>query len=69
MRLGFSPFSSAWKIPSLGYDRRKRQAFLTVEAKVIGGNAWWRGWVPEGISEDMFHEEVGGPWCMERDIT
>ena len=27
VRLGFSPFSSAWKIPSLGYERRKRQAF------------------------------------------
>ena len=44
--LGFSPFSAAWKIPSLGDDRRKRQAFWTVEAKVMDGNAWWRGWVP-----------------------
>ena len=42
----FFPFFSAWKIPSLGHDRRKRQAFWTVEAKVMGGNAWWRGWVP-----------------------
>ena len=33
----FSPFSTAWKIPSLGDDRRKRQAFSTVEAKVMGG--------------------------------
>ena len=41
----FSPFSTAWKIPSLGDDRRKRQAFWTVETKVMGGNAWWRGWV------------------------
>ena len=65
----FSLFSAAWKIPSLGDDRRKRQAFWTVEAKVMGGNAWWRGWVPEGIGEDMFHEAVGGPWCMEREIT
>ena len=45
-RLDFSPFSVAWKIPSLGDDRRKRQAFWMVEAKVMGGNAWWRGWVP-----------------------
>ena len=30
------PFSVAWKIPSLGDDRRKRQAFWTVEAKVMG---------------------------------
>ena len=45
-RLGFSPFSAAWKIPSFGDDRRKRQAFWTVEAKVMGGNAWWMGWVP-----------------------
>ena len=37
--LDFSPFSAAWKIPSLGDDRM-------VEAKVMGGNAWWRGWVP-----------------------
>ena len=44
--LDFSPFSATWKIPSLGDDRRKRQAFWTVEAKVMGGNAWWRGWVP-----------------------
>ena len=29
----------------------------------MGGNAWWR------IGEDMFHEAVGGPWCMERLIT
>ena len=61
----FSPFSAAWKIPSLGDDRRKRQAFLTV----MGGNAWWTGWVSSGIGEDMFHEAVGGPWCMEREIT
>ena len=42
----FSPFSATWKIPSLGDDRRKRQAFWTVKAKVMGGHAWWRGWVP-----------------------
>ena len=42
----FPPFSAAWKIPSLGDDRRKRQAFWTVDSKVMGGNAWWRGWVP-----------------------
>ena len=65
----FSPFSVALKIPSLGDDRWKRQPFWTVEAKVMGGNAWWRGWVPKGIGEDMFHEAVGGPWCMEREIT
>ena len=41
-----SPFSVAWKILSLGDDRRKRKAFWTVEAKVMGGNALWRGWVP-----------------------
>ena len=35
----------------------------------MGGNAWWRGWVPQGIGEDMFHEAVAGPWCMEREIT
>ena len=45
-RSGFSPFSAAWNIPSFRDDRRKRQAFWTVEAKVMGGNAWWRGWVP-----------------------
>ena len=65
----FSPFSAAWKIPSLGDDRRKRQAFWTVEAKVMGGNVWGRGWVPYGIVQDMFHEAVGGPWWMERVIT
>ena len=27
------------------------------------------GMGPVGISEDMFHEAVGGPWCMEREIT
>ena len=42
----FSSFSAAWKIPSLGDDRRKREGFWTVEEKVMGGNAWWRGWVP-----------------------
>ena len=42
----FSPFSAAWKIPSFRDNRRKRQAFWTVEAKVMGRNAWWRGWVP-----------------------
>ena len=65
----FSPFSAAWKIPSFGDDRRKRQAFWMVEAKVMGGNARLRGWVPLRIVEDMFNEEVGGPWCMEREIT
>ena len=44
-------------------------AFWTVEPKVMGGNAWRRGWVPKGIGEDMFHEAVGGPWCMELEIT
>ena len=67
--LEFFPFSAAWKILSLGDDLRKRQAFWTVEAKVMGGNAWWRGCVPWGIGEDMFHESIGGPWCMEREIT
>ena len=43
--LDFFPFSAAWKIPSFRDDGRKRQAFWTVEAKVMGGNAWWRGWV------------------------
>ena len=41
----FSPFSAAWKIPSFSDDRRIRQAFWTVEAKVMDGNAWWRVWV------------------------
>ena len=41
-----SRFSAAWKIPSIGDDRRKWQAFWTVETKVMGGNARWRGWVP-----------------------
>ena len=50
----FSPFSAAWKIPSFRDDRRKPQDLWTVEAKVMGGNAWWRGWVPQGIGEDMF---------------
>ena len=39
----FSPFSAAWKIPSLGDDRRKWQAFWTVEPKVMAGNTWGRG--------------------------
>ena len=67
--MDFSPFSAAWKIPSLGDDRRKRQAFWTVKTKVMGGNAWWRGWVLYGISDDMFYEAVGGPWYKEREIT
>ena len=45
-RLGFSPFSAEWKIPSLGDGWRKWQAFWTVEAKVMGRNVWWRGLVP-----------------------
>ena len=32
----FSPFSTTWKIPSLGDDGRKLQAFWTIEAKVMG---------------------------------
>ena len=42
----FSPFSTAWRISSFEDNRRKRQAFWTVEEKVMGGNAWWKGWVP-----------------------
>ena len=45
-RLGFFPVFCRVEDPSLGDDRRKRQAFWTVEAKVMGGNAWWRRWVP-----------------------
>ena len=37
--LDFSPISVGLKIPSFGDDRQKRQAFWTVEAKVMGGNA------------------------------
>ena len=44
--LDFSPFSAEYKIPSLGDDQRKRQAFWTVEAKVMGRNVWWKGLVP-----------------------
>ena len=36
----FSPYPATWKIPSFEDDRRKRQAFWTVEEKVMGGNAW-----------------------------
>ena len=36
----FSPFLSAWKIPSFQDDRRKRQAFWMVEVKAMGENAW-----------------------------
>ena len=43
VRLGFPLFSASWKIPSLGDDWRKRQTFWMIEAKVMGGNAWWRG--------------------------
>ena len=35
----FSSFFAA----SFRDDRRKRQAFWTVEAKVMGGNLWWMG--------------------------
>ena len=45
-RLEFFPVFCRVEDPSLGDDRRKRQTFSTVEAKVMGGNAWWRGWVP-----------------------
>ena len=65
----FFPFSATWKIPSFEVDWRERQAFWTVEKKVIGGNAWWRGWVSQGIGEDMFQEALGGSRCMEREIT
>ena len=67
--LDFSPFSATLKIPSFEDDRRKWQAFWTVEAKVMGENAWWSGWVPSGIGEDMFQEALGGRRCMEREIT
>ena len=42
----FSPFPVAWKILSFEDYRRKRQGFWMVEEKVMGGNGWWRGWVP-----------------------
>ena len=45
-RLGFFPVFCRVEDHSLGDDRRKRKAFSTVEAKFMGGNAWWRGWVP-----------------------
>ena len=41
----------------------------------MGENAWWReveprwrGWVSLVISEDMFHEALGGPWGMKPEI-
>ena len=42
-RLIFLLFSATWKIPWSENDRRKRQAFWTVEGKVMGGNAWGGG--------------------------
>ena len=42
-----------------GRSRRK----LWVET-LGGGDGSRRGSV-----RDMFHEAVGGPWCMEREIT
>ena len=35
-RREFFPFSATWKIPSFEDDRRKRQAFWTVDEKVMG---------------------------------
>ena len=44
--LGFFPVFCRVEDPIVRDDRRKRQAFSTAEAKVMGRNAWWRGWVP-----------------------
>ena len=45
-RLEFFPVFCRVEDPILKGRSAKTAGFFTVEAKVMGGNAWWRGWVP-----------------------
>ena len=47
-RLDFSPFSVAWKIPSLGDDRRKTAGFLDGRGKSYGWKRLVEGMGPVG---------------------
>ena len=46
VRLGFFPVFCRVKDPTVNGRSTETTAFWTVEAKVMGGNACWRGWVP-----------------------
>ena len=45
-RHGFFPVFCRAEDPIVRGRSAETAGFLDVEAKVIGGNAWWRGWVP-----------------------
>ena len=69
VRLGFFPIFCRVEDPIVRGRSAEKANFLDGR----GESYWWKrlveGMGPVGIGEDMFHEAVGGPWCMERVIT
>ena len=62
--LGFFPVFYRTEDPIVRGRSAETAGFLDGRGESYG----WKRLV-EGIGEDMFHEAVGGPWCMEREIT
>ena len=68
-RLGFFPVFFHVEDPIVRGRSAKTVGFLDGRGESYGWKRLAEGMGPVGIGEDMFHEAVGGPWCLEREIT
>ena len=68
-RLEFFPVLCHVEDPIVKGQSVETTGFLDGRGESYGWKRLVEGWVPLGIGDDMFHEAVGRPWCMEREIT
>ena len=68
-RLGFVPVFCRVEDPIVRGRSTETTGFLDGRGENYGWNCFVEGMGSVGIGEDKFHEAVGGPWCMEREIT
>ena len=67
--LGFFPVFCRVEDPIVKGQSAETAGFLDGRSESYGWKRLVEAWVPLGIGEDMFHEAVGRPWCMQREIT
>ena len=68
-RHGFFPVFCRAEDPIVRGRSVETAGFLDGRGESYGWKRQVERWVPLGIGEDMFHEAVGRPWCMQREIT
>ena len=68
-RLKFFPVFCRVEDPIVRGRSAETAGFFDGRDESYGLKRLVEGMGPVGIDEDMFHEAVGGPWCMEREIT